>query len=63
MRPRQEENGIYAPPAKWTAGPGNPFTGKPAIVNGQPDYGDQTNWAENPSVIEGWNYAQAGCHQ
>jgi RHS repeat-associated protein len=44
----------------WTAGPGNPI-GSPAIVNGQPDYGDQPTWQENQAVIQGYNYAAQGC--
>jgi RHS repeat-associated protein len=44
----------------WTAGPGVPFI-YPATVNGQPDYGDQTNGAENPMVIDGWDYTEQGC--
>ena len=31
----------YATGNGWTAGPGNPFTGTPVVVNGLPDYGDQ----------------------
>jgi hypothetical protein len=45
----------------WSAGPGNPFTATPAMVNGYPDYGDQTNYAENESVIAGWTYGSGGC--
>jgi RHS repeat-associated protein len=44
----------------WTAGPGNPV-GSPVIANGQPDYGDQPTWQENPAVISGYNYAAQGC--
>jgi len=51
----------YAAGRGWSAGPGNPFTGNPVVVNGLPDYGDQTNWAENPSVISGWTYGSGGC--
>ena len=46
---------------QWSAGPGNPFTGTPVVVNGFPDYGDQTNWAENESVITGWMFGNGGC--
>jgi hypothetical protein len=46
---------------QWNAGPRNPFTGTPAMVNGYPDYGDQTHYAENESVIAGWMYGSGGC--
>jgi hypothetical protein len=43
----------------------NELSGVPFIhattVNGQPDYGDQTNAAENPTVIDGYNYEEEGC--
>jgi RHS repeat-associated protein len=45
----------------WSAGPGNPFTGSPVNVHGYPDYGDQTHYAENESVIAGWIYGSGGC--
>jgi len=52
----------YATGKGWTAGPGNPFTGDPGQVNGQPGYyGDQTGWAEGPAVAQGYTYAQQGC--
>jgi hypothetical protein len=51
---------VTGQPITWSAGPGVPFI-QAANVNGQPDYGDQTNAAENPMVIQGYNYAQQGC--
>ncbi len=45
----------------WTAGPGSPV-GSPVMVDGQPDYGDQPTWQENPAVISGYNYAAQGCN-
>ena len=53
--------GNYAKGKGWTAGPGNPFTGNRVVVDSLADYGDQTNWAENPSVIVGWTYGSGGC--
>jgi hypothetical protein len=41
-------------PSSW-------FTAKAIIVNGIADYGDQTNWAENQSVIAGFVYGSGGC--